>query len=221
MSIKIYPSLLAADFTNLETEIIEVNNAGIDALHIDIMDGVFVNNIAIGFPIIDSILKKFPDIKLDCHFMTIDPKKWIELLISNNSNLKCINSISFHVETVNYEKCCELINKIKSNNIKCGLALKPKTDISEIFNYTNLVDFILIMTVEPGFGGQKFIPNCLEKIKILNKFNNKINIQVDGGINLDNCKNVIDAGANMIVSGSTIFKSTDKLTIVNKLKYFE
>ena len=220
MSIQIYPSLLAADFTNLEREINEVKNAGIDTLHIDIMDGVFVNNIAIGFPIIDSIVEKIPGIKLDCHFMTIDPKKWIEILINNN-NLKCINSISFHVETVNYEKCCELINKIKSNSVKCGLALKPKTDISEIFNYTNLVDFILIMTVEPGFGGQKFIPSCLEKIKILRKFNSNINIQVDGGINLDNCKNVIDAGANMIVSGSTIFNSTDKLTIVNKLKYFE
>jgi len=211
-SIKIAPSILSADFANLGKEIQLLDDSGCDYIHIDIMDGHFVPNLTIGPDVISSIRNLTKKI-FDVHLM-IDPvKEFIPNFINAGADIITIH----HEIGEDVFECIELIKKFGK---KAGISIKPKTDANEIEKYLDLVDLILIMTVEPGFGGQKFITSQINKIKEIKKIvsNKKIEIEVDGGINEITAKQVIDAGANVLVSGSTIFKYKDYAEIIEVLR---
>ena len=204
-SIKISPSILSADFSQLGNEIKRLEEGGADMIHVDVMDGHFVPNLTIGPPVIKS-LKKHCSIKFDVHLMIAPVHKYIEAYSNAGADI-----ITIHPEaTENLESS---ILKIKSLNKKVGVSLNPGSKIDLIKNFLEKIDLVLIMSVNPGFGGQKFMPEVLDKIKELRKIQAKKNInfdiEIDGGINFDNCKIVVDAGANILVSGTTVFKSND------------
>lgn len=197
----ISPSILSADFANLERDIKKVENAGADWLHIDVMDGHFVPNITIGVPVTASI-KKVSSIPLDVHLMIENPGKYIEPFAKAGADI-----ITFHYEAAK-EKTSDIIKLIHSFNIKAGLSIKPKTGPEEILKYLPELDMVLIMTVEPGFGGQKFMPECAEKIPVIReKSPENLIIQVDGGINAETAKVCTQYGANSLVAGNYIYKS--------------
>lgn len=197
----ISPSILSADFVNLERDIKKVENAGADWLHIDVMDGHFVPNITIGVPVTASI-KKVSSIPLDVHLMIENPGKYIEPFAKAGADI-----ITFHYEAAK-EKTSDIIKLIHSFNIKAGLSIKPKTGPEEILKYLPELDMVLIMTVEPGFGGQKFMPECAEKIPVIReKSPENLIIQVDGGINAETAKVCTQYGANSLVAGNYIYKS--------------
>ena len=197
----ISPSILSADFVNLERDIKKVENAGADWLHIDVMDGHFVPNITIGVPVTASI-KKVSSIPLDVHLMIENPEKYIEPFAKAGADI-----ITFHYEAAK-EKTSDIIKLIHSFNIKAGLSIKPKTGPEEIQKYLPELDMVLIMTVEPGFGGQKFKPECAEKIPVIReKSPENLIIQVDGGINAETAKVCTQYGANSLVAGNYIYKS--------------
>ena len=201
--IKISPSILAADFSNLGLEIKKLKKAGADLIHVDVMDGHFVPNLTIGPPIIKS-LRKYTRIPFDVHLMISPVHKYIKSYADAGADI-----ISIHPEaTNNLKKSVKLIKKLKK---KVGVSLNPNTSLNKLNNILNDIDLVLIMSVNPGFGGQKFIKKVLKKIKTLKKIINKkklkIQIEVDGGINFNNSKSIIDAGADILVSGTTIFKS--------------
>ncbi len=203
--IQISPSILSADFSQLGVEIKRLEEGGADMIHVDVMDGHFVPNLTIGPPVIKA-LRKQCDLKFDVHLMISPVHKYIESYADAGADI-----ITIHPEaTDNLEAS---ISKIKELNKKVGVSLNPESKIDLIRNFLDKIDLILIMSVNPGFGGQKFMPEVLEKIKELKKIQNEKNldfdIEIDGGINFDNCKNAIEAGANILVSGTTIFKSNN------------
>ena len=203
--IQISPSILSADFSNLEKDIKKLEAAGADMIHVDVMDGHFVPNITIGPPVIKALRNK-TSLPFDVHLMISPVHKYIKDFANAGADI-----ITIHPEaTPNLQ---ESIDEIKSFKKKVGISLNPDTKIDIVEDYLDKIDLILIISVYPGFGGQKFISDVLEKIKSLKKIKDKkrlnFDIEVDGGINFSNFKSVIDAGANVLVSGTTIFKENN------------
>tara|TARA_B100000575_G_scaffold62788_1_gene47932 strand:- start:355 stop:1014 length:660 start_codon:yes stop_codon:yes gene_type:complete len=203
--IQISPSILSADFSQLGNEIKKLSDAGADMIHVDVMDGHFVPNLTIGPPVIKD-LKKYSSIPFDVHLMISPVHKYIEAYAEAGADI-----ITIHPEAT--DNLQESIDKISELNKKVGVSLNPKSKINLIEKYLDQIDLVLIMSVNPGFGGQKFMPEVLEKIKKLVQIreakNLKFDIEIDGGINFDNSKLAIEAGANILVSGTTIFKSNN------------
>ena len=203
--IKISPSILSADFSQLGNEIKRLEEGGADMIHVDVMDGHFVPNLTMGPPIIKA-LRKYTKLPFDVHLMISPVHKYIQDYANAGADI-----ITIHPEAT--ENLKESINYIKKFNKKVGVSLNPKTKINIVTNFLNEIDLILIMSVNPGFGGQKFMPEVLDKIKALKeiKEQKKLNfdIEIDGGINFDNSKLAIEAGANILVSGTTIFKNNN------------
>lgn len=207
------PSILSADFANLERDIKKVEKAGADWLHIDVMDGHFVPNITIGIPVVKSI-KAITNLPLDVHLMIENPEKYINDFAQAGADI-----ITFHYEAVKKEHLKDIINQIKSHNVKAGLSIKPKTNPEEVLNILQELDLLLVMTVEPGFGGQKFMPNCAEKIKVIKNFApDNLIIQVDGGINAETSKVCTQYGATSLVAGNYIYKADNINEAINSLK---
>ena len=203
--IQISPSILSADFSQLGNEIKRLEEGGADMIHVDVMDGHFVPNLTIGPPVIKA-LRKQCSIKFDVHLMISPVHKYIEAYADAGADI-----ITIHPEaTDNLE---ESISKIKSLNKKVGVSLNPESKLDLITNYLEKIDLVLIMSVNPGFGGQKFMPEVLDKVKKLKEIKSKkdmnFDIEIDGGINFDNCQSAIEAGANILVSGTTVFKSNN------------
>jgi ribulose-phosphate 3-epimerase len=212
--IKVAPSLLAADFSNLEKEIKKIENAKADAIHLDIMDGLFVKNLSMG-PKIVATVNSLTDIFLDVHLMIYNPYDYVEKFIENGADM-----ISFHIEAT--EDIEDIINYIKKCSKKTSLAINPETSFSLLERYLPLVDNILIMSVHPGKGGQIFMESALKKIKLAKKIKdeNKLNysIQVDGGINDKTAKLCVDAGCDFLVAGTYLFSLEDMKYGIELLK---
>ena len=207
----IAPSILSADFAKLADEINEVTMAGADVIHVDVMDGNFVPNITIGQCVVES-LKKICKIPLDVHLMISDPEKYADSFLKAGSDW-----LTFHVEATN--NSAKIIEKIKSFCSKAGISVKPGTPIETISPFLKDLDLVLVMSVEPGFGGQKFMPQSLEKIKFLRE-NEKFSgyVSIDGGINSETAVIAVKAGVDMLVAGSSIFHTKDRFLAIKNLR---
>ncbi|WP_372643159.1 ribulose-phosphate 3-epimerase [Ancylomarina sp.] len=214
MQTLISPSLLAADFMNLKADIDMVNNSDADWFHLDIMDGVFVPNISYGLPLVSQI-SKIAKKPLDVHLMIIDPDRYIEAFKKAGSDIL----------TVHYEACTHLhrtVQNIHSHGMKAGVSLNPHTPISVLEDIIQDIDLVLLMSVNPGFGGQSFIENTYTKIKklkaLITEKNTDVIIEIDGGVNLETGKKLVEAGADALVAGSFVFNSTNPTQTIAELK---
>lgn len=217
MNYLIAPSVLAADFANLQRDIEMVNSSEADWFHVDIMDGVFVPNISFGFPVLDAI-NRYAMKPLDVHLMITDPDRYIEAFAKAGAA----------IITVHYEACTHLhrtIDAIKSLGCKAGVALNPHTPVSLLEDIIQDIDLALIMSVNPGFGGQKFISQTYKKVRTLRGLSGGVNdslmIEIDGGVNLENAPLLLEAGADVLVAGNFVFSSEDPLSTIKRLKGIE
>ena len=208
------PSILTADFGNLEREIKMLNGSTADWIHLDIMDGVYVPNISFGFPVIERV-KKVATKPLDVHLMIVDPDRYL-------SNFRAAGA---DILTVHYEACVHLqrtVTEIRSLGMKAGVALNPHTPVALLKNIMPYIDMVLIMTVNPGYGGQAFIMDCYNKIvelrKMIDRAGHSILIQVDGGVDTKNASKLIKAGVDVLVVGNSVFSSADPSATIEKLK---
>ena len=209
----ISPSVLAADFSRLGEQVAKVHAAGAQYVHLDVMDGIFVPNISFGPPVISS-LRKVSDAFFDVHLMIVDPQRYIKDYVDAGADLI----------TIHYESCDDpsaVVDMIKSYGIKASVSIKPATPPEVLFPLLDKLDMVLVMTVEPGFGGQKMIPETVDKVRVLREYANSnginVDIEVDGGITPDNLSLVTAAGANVIVAGSAIFKAEDPKAVISSM----
>jgi len=212
---KLSPSILSADFANLERDVKMACLAGADMIHVDVMDGHFVPNISIGVPVVKSLRKACPDAFLDVHLMISQPEKYIEAFAKAGADL-----INLHIEAEG--SMMSLIEKIKSCGKKAALTIKPATPAQDLFPYLDKLDMVLVMSVEPGCGGQGFIEGSLEKVEILRKEIDRrgldCQIEIDGGVNLKNAPDIVKAGADILVAGSAVFGASQPEEAIRQFK---
>lgn len=214
-NIKIAPSILSANFAKMGEEVKSLEENGADVVHCDVMDGVFVNNITFGIKMVED-LRKITTLPLDCHLMIVHPEKYVERFAKAGAD----------IITVHYEACQDnledVLKLIKSTGVKCGAVINPDTPVEKIASVIPLCDMVLVMSVFPGFGGQKFIPEALNKLRevkaIADKAGKEIDIEIDGGVNMENVALVKEAGANVIVAGSAVFNAPDRAKAIAALK---
>ena len=205
--IKVAPSILSADFVNLERDIRKLKECGADYVHVDVMDGLFVPNISIGIPVVSAI-RKITDLPLDVHLMIQQPIRYVEQFCDAGADI-----LTIHAEADTVENNQKALRMIREKGVRAAVSIKPGTPISALEPYMELMDMILVMTVEPGFGGQKFMEDMMEKVRALRKLMDVrmsgVELEVDGGVNLDTGKICVDAGANVLVAGSAVYKAAD------------
>ena len=214
-NIKIAPSILSANFAKMGEEVQSLERNGADLVHCDVMDGVFVNNITFGIKMVED-LRKITTLPLDCHLMIVHPEKYVERFAKAGAD----------IITVHWEACQdnleEVLKLIKSTGVKCGAVINPDTPVEKIKDVILLCDMVLVMSVFPGFGGQKFIPCALDKLReiraIIDASGKDIDLQIDGGVTAENVEEIKAAGANVIVAGSAVFKAEDRAAMIAKLK---
>ena len=216
-NIKIAPSILSADFTHLGDEVSRALDGGADYIHVDVMDGRFVPNISIGVPVVKSLRKAFPEAFLDVHLMIEEPVRYAEAFCRAGASL-----LMFHVESDTAENISAALEKTRAMGVKTGLTVKPKTPVSALEPWLRELDMVLVMTVEPGFGGQKFMADQMEKVTAirarLDEVNPACDLEVDGGVDPTTAPIVIEAGANVLVAGSAVFGHEDYADIIQKLR---
>ena len=214
-NVKIAPSILSANFAKMGEEVQSLEKCGADVVHCDVMDGVFVNNITFGIKMVEDI-RKVTSLPLDCHLMIVHPEKYVERFAKAGAD----------IIPVNYEACQdnlkEVLELIKSTGVKCGAVINPDTPVDKIRDVILLCDMVLVMSVFPGFGGQKFIPSALDKLReiraIIDESGKDIDLEIDGGVTAENVEEIKAAGANVIVAGSAVFKAEDRAAMIAKLK---
>ena len=213
--IKIAPSILSANFAKMGEEVRSLEQCGADVVHCDVMDGVFVNNITFGIKMVEDI-RKVTTLPLDCHLMIVHPEKYVERFAKAGADI-----ITVHWETCQ-DNLKEVLQLIKSTGVKCGAVINPDTPVEKIKDVILLCDLVLVMSVFPGFGGQKFIPSALDKLReiraIIDASGKDIDLEIDGGVTAENVAEIKAAGANVIVAGSAIFKAENRAAMIKKLK---
>ena len=212
--IKISPSVLACDFTKLGEEVADIERCGADMVHLDVMDGMFVTNISFGLPVIEALRKK-SNMFFDVHLMIEKPERYVERFVKAGADL-----VTFHLEAT--DKPHEVISLIKAAGAKAAISIKPNTPADAVYDFLGECDMILVMTVEPGYGGQALIPETLDKVKLIRDTANargiNIDIQVDGGITPANAHSAVESGANVLVAGSSVFKAENRKTAIDALR---
>ncbi len=213
--IKVAPSILSADFVNLERDIRHIEACGADYVHIDVMDGLFVPNITIGIPVVAAI-RKITKLPLDVHLMIDRPLRYVEQFCDAGADI-----LTIHQEADTEEHNIEALKLIRQKGVRAAMSIKPGTPASALDPYMDLMDMILVMTVEPGFGGQKFMEDMMGKVRALRKIIDVrtpgVELEVDGGVNLETAKTCVEAGANVLVAGSALFKAPDTAAFIDGL----